>query len=461
MSQQGLDTLRTISPKNATLLIRQSRGNPCYAKPVQTPQVPAKSPNSESNSIPVEKKVIHPPVSPHRINNFVYESSPNRLIFDFGDTSGNLVNNSGISLPNHTDEKMSLNGSDISGASTGHNSSSDCSSARSSAGLLAKMKERTRASIKRSISSVNNKNRPKKDNSIGNNENKTNLSKYNPQSKDFINYKYSPTNSSLTLSTLSITNNSMTSLQSNQTLTSSAHNCYPSINSSQTQSRQNSLEPSTDSGDRITPTSNNSSSSEPIYGTCRRHITKPSHAPPPPPTQLTKPSRAPPPPPIEKNRVIHENIPFITQPSNDNGELNPAVLKKEYATKSNVQIDPNVERDWAKTSVNSELRALNKIDSTEVNQSKSAHCEKDSKLAVHSQPIIIAKTQNSEIADKETNNVESTQLEKTEKVIEADMPLEDFKIDLHIDLVRVVNQIVINILIKLGNFSETGHSKLS
>jgi hypothetical protein len=33
----------------------------------------------------------NPPVSPHRINNFVYESSPNRLILDFGDVSKEMV----------------------------------------------------------------------------------------------------------------------------------------------------------------------------------------------------------------------------------------------------------------------------------------------------------------------------------------------------------------------------------
>ena len=33
----------------------------------------------------------NPPVSPHRINNFVYESSPNRLIFDFGEAAADPV----------------------------------------------------------------------------------------------------------------------------------------------------------------------------------------------------------------------------------------------------------------------------------------------------------------------------------------------------------------------------------
>jgi hypothetical protein len=34
----------------------------------------------------LNRSASNPPVSPHRINNFVYESSPNRLILDFGET---------------------------------------------------------------------------------------------------------------------------------------------------------------------------------------------------------------------------------------------------------------------------------------------------------------------------------------------------------------------------------------
>ena len=94
-SEQGLETLRTTSPKNKTLQIRQSRGNPSYAKRVQIPQVPnisAKSPTAES--ILLGKKAKQPSVSPHRINNFVCESSPNRLILDFGNASNGIENSS-------------------------------------------------------------------------------------------------------------------------------------------------------------------------------------------------------------------------------------------------------------------------------------------------------------------------------------------------------------------------------
>ena len=95
-------------------MIRQSRGNPCYAKPVQIPQVPkmsAKSPTGDSSTL--GRKARKPSVSPHRINNFVCETSPNRLILDFGTASNSTENGS-------------ENGSDMSGLSTGHNSSTDC-----------------------------------------------------------------------------------------------------------------------------------------------------------------------------------------------------------------------------------------------------------------------------------------------------------------------------------------------
>ena len=39
----------------------------------------------------LNRAASNPPVSPHRINNFVYESSPNRLIFDFGEAAADPV----------------------------------------------------------------------------------------------------------------------------------------------------------------------------------------------------------------------------------------------------------------------------------------------------------------------------------------------------------------------------------
>ena len=39
----------------------------------------------------LNRSTSNPPISPHRINNFVYESSPNRLIFDFGQQASDPV----------------------------------------------------------------------------------------------------------------------------------------------------------------------------------------------------------------------------------------------------------------------------------------------------------------------------------------------------------------------------------
>ena len=293
-SEQGFESLRTISPKNSTQMIRQSRGNPCYAKPVQIPQVPkmsAKSPTGESSTL--GRKSRKPSVSPHRINNFVCETSPNRLILDFGTSSNGTENGS-------------ENGSDLSGVSTGHNSSTDCSSTRSSVGLLEKMKQKTKKSIKRSISSVSTKNRNKKENSSTSNDSKIDLSKCNPNSKDFINYKYSPTNSSMTLSSISIVQSSMTSLQSNQTLTSSAHKYNTTTRCSRGNSRQSSVV----SFDKTDTSSNNSQNKEPIYGTSRRSITKPTHAPPPPPVKPPIPNNPPPPLPTSNGNSFGSRFTF-------------------------------------------------------------------------------------------------------------------------------------------------------
>ena len=307
-------------------MIRQSRGNPCYAKPVQIPQVPkmsAKSPTGDSSTL--GRKARKPSVSPHRINNFVCETSPNRLILDFGTASNNSTENG------------SENGSDMSGLSTGHNSSTDCSSTRSSVGLLEKMKQKTRKSIKRSISSVSTKNRNKRETSSKGNNTKMDLSNCDPNSKDFINYKYSPTNSSMTLSSISIAQNSMTSLQSNQTLTSSAHK----YNSSTTRSsRQNSRQSSVISFDKTDSSSNNSQNKEPIYGTTRRSITKPSHAPPPPPVKPPKPSNPPPPLPSSNGNSFGSRFTFdpvdsvpLENAVNDIKESNNVIIDSDATVK--------------------------------------------------------------------------------------------------------------------------------
>ena len=79
-SEEHLETL-TASPSRVlqrqSLLIRQSKGNPLYAKPVGIPVVPV-LPKQEA-LLPASKMDPKPPVSPHKINNFVYEED-NRII---------------------------------------------------------------------------------------------------------------------------------------------------------------------------------------------------------------------------------------------------------------------------------------------------------------------------------------------------------------------------------------------
>ena len=82
-SDEHLETLTVASPSRVlqrqSLLIRQSKGNPLYAKPVGIPVVPALPKQESAVSPPLNKMETKPPVSPHKINNFVYEED-NRII---------------------------------------------------------------------------------------------------------------------------------------------------------------------------------------------------------------------------------------------------------------------------------------------------------------------------------------------------------------------------------------------
>lgn len=141
LSEQGLETLATTSPSRIlnrqSLLIRQSKGNPLFAKPVQIPQIPVLNIPKKPEKMIVDNN--HPPISPHRINNFVYEED-NRIVLDFGDH--NNVNEDDNSPPLRA-------------------SSPSSDSAKSSQGLLAKMRE-TRASLKKTLSSTGTLGRRKK-----------------------------------------------------------------------------------------------------------------------------------------------------------------------------------------------------------------------------------------------------------------------------------------------------------
>ena len=425
-------------------MIRQSRGNPCYAKPVQIPQVPkmsAKSPTGESSTL--GRKASKPSVSPHRINNFVCETSPNRLILDFGTVTNSTENGS-------------ENGSDLSGPSTGHNSSTDCSSTRSSVGLLEKMKQKTRSSIKRSISSVSTKNRNKKENSSKANDSKIDLSKCDPNSKDFINYKYSPTNSSMTLSSISIAQNSMTSLQSNHTLTSSAHKYNTTAIRS---SRQNSRQSSVISFDKTDSSSCNSQTKEPIYGTTRRNITKPSHAPPPPPVKLAKPNNPPPPLPISNGNSFGSRFTFdpvdsapLESSAQDNNEVGCPNVKTDSPLKSVMNTEKvTKEPEKKSTSILNSLQIIKPVFKTKISSSSIPNQCRDESQIKHTfnkedlpsmnnsapiepmilEPDINLKQYKIDAEEKYENNT-------SDNAIVTDLdnkPLEEFKVDLRVDVV--------------------------
>jgi len=146
----GLETLTTASPSRAlnrqSLLVRQSKGNPLYAKPVGIPTVPTLQPKLNNTDQLMKMEQNQPlPVSPHKINNFVYEED-NRIILDFG-TNDDFGTNNGTSIDN------ALRGT--GGHSPTNTSNNSESLSKSSSSLLAKMKEK-KNTLKKSLSNVSN-----------------------------------------------------------------------------------------------------------------------------------------------------------------------------------------------------------------------------------------------------------------------------------------------------------------
>eukprot|EP00095_Tigriopus_kingsejongensis_P007178 maker-scaffold134_size322110-snap-gene-2.18 protein:Tk07178 transcript:maker-scaffold134_size322110-snap-gene-2.18-mRNA-1 annotation:"c1orf198 homolog" len=87
LNESGMVTLTTspsrILAVHAQDIIRSSKGNPVYAKPVQIPVVP---------HLPKPTRPCKPPnenVPPEQINNFVYENEANKLVLDFGEVDLN------------------------------------------------------------------------------------------------------------------------------------------------------------------------------------------------------------------------------------------------------------------------------------------------------------------------------------------------------------------------------------
>lgn len=142
----GLETLTTASPSRAcnrqSLLVRHSKGNPLYAKPVGIPIVPMLQAKLNPDQLIKMEQSQAPPISPHKINNFVYEED-NRIILDFG-TNNDFGTTHGTSIDN------ALRGSG------GHSPTSNSESlSKSSSSLLAKMKEK-KNTLKKSLSNVSN-----------------------------------------------------------------------------------------------------------------------------------------------------------------------------------------------------------------------------------------------------------------------------------------------------------------
>lgn len=146
MNDNSLEAVSTVVLPSTiharqSIMIRQSKGNPSYAKKVNIPIVPIlpKPSDAETQQLNrLNRSTSNPPVSPHRINNFVYESSPNRLILDFGDTSTDLD----LSNP-RTSSPLSGNISDSSSLATSSSTLTltTNSTTRSHTSIMAKMKE--------------------------------------------------------------------------------------------------------------------------------------------------------------------------------------------------------------------------------------------------------------------------------------------------------------------------------
>lgn len=133
LQENGLVTLTNSPSKILSMqsqnMLRSSKGNPVYAKPVQIPVVPM---------LPKPDKPLrmaNENVPPEQINNFVYENDANKLVLDFGE--------------------VDLNGESIYGT-TEEYANSTCSlrtsspeSTKSSRSLISKMKRTLAPSLSR------------------------------------------------------------------------------------------------------------------------------------------------------------------------------------------------------------------------------------------------------------------------------------------------------------------------
>ncbi|TRY78445.1 hypothetical protein TCAL_14396 [Tigriopus californicus] len=124
LQENGLVTLTNSPSKILSMqsqnMLRYSKGNPVFAKPVQIPVVPMLPKPDKPLRLANEN------VPPEQINNFVYENDANKLVLDFGE--------------------VDLNGESIYGT-TGEYANSTCSmrtsspdSTKSSRSLISKMK---------------------------------------------------------------------------------------------------------------------------------------------------------------------------------------------------------------------------------------------------------------------------------------------------------------------------------
>ncbi len=251
---EELDVL-TASPSRVlnrqSLLIRQSKGNPIYSKPVGIPIVPTIEKKVERKS---SDKMAAAPVSPHKINNFVYEED-NRIVLDFGPSSTSDAEKSG-------------------GAAEGNNKAATKENGNN---FLDRVKN-TKNTLKKSLSNVSHGGT---------------LRRRKSQSKS---QKSSPTHSPASTLSASFRLNPPTgSGTSGYSPTSTMSSSFASASLPRQHSQSSTM--SIKQLGNHSPTSTISSRSGHVS------ITKPTMAPPPPPPNVNKPTAAPPPPPPQSHQM--------------------------------------------------------------------------------------------------------------------------------------------------------------
>ena len=314
----------------------------------------------------------------------------------------------------------------------------------------------------------------------------------------------------MTLSTMSqITHTSMTSLQSNHTLTSAAHQSNQilptndnaqrsaSARASSLRSRHSALAGASDvhsirtNSVYSTSTIDSNSSSFPydcndnrpsrpnsaksanmneqIYGTLRRHISKPTHAPPPPPG-LLKPSRPPPPvptspplilenrisPPKEPQTKVNQPSPIFPAVKVENGVLQSDEARSEKesikakgsqtASASNDMSEENMEFIDA---VNGSTAPDDTVQHDDQQKTTERKSEVDYLIKQNFPLLLPESNATTKALSNEDDAVCNAKLGSTAEE-EPQKVLEDFKVDLHVEVVSMTLLISVTPIIKFA-----------